>query len=152
TSATVAASAPASRQRRSPRARATRSLSARACSSSRARRPGGGGTACAAASASSAASSSARSSTPMLTSSGTRLLSGEPRPQAEHAFANPRLHRTERHSLTHRDLAVRQPFEIGDLECPPLLARQRGERGAQAIRLLLPVYGVVRPVGCSRHA
>src|SRR5215470_16889071 len=88
----------------------------------------------------------------MLGSSDTQVLSGEPRPQAEHAVANPRLHRTEWHVLPGCDLAVRQAFEICDLERAALLLRQAVEPGAETRGTLVSIYGVLEALGWDHLA
>src|SRR5262249_53883081 len=124
----MAARPPTMRQRVRPRRARLISTSARAPPTTRWRRPAGGVTAYASASASSARSSRARSSTPIVGCSGMELFPREVRSQLEHPVADTRLHGPERRLLACGDLAVRQPFEVGDLDGTTLLLRQLGQR------------------------
>src|SRR5262245_7885250 len=121
--ATVAASAPTDSQRTRDRRARWSARSARALSSTRSRRPAADGAAYPPARASSAAPSSPPSSTPIVGGSGMELLPREMCAQLEHAIADARLHGAERRVLARGDLAVRQPFEVGDLDRTTLLLR-----------------------------
>src|SRR5581483_9633720 len=123
TTTAPAATAPTTRHRPTGR-RADLAGARRAAPSTRARRRAGGSTAYAVASASSAASSSS-------CSSAIRLLAPEDRAQPRDAVADARLHRAERHPLARRDLGVREPLEVRDLDRPPLLRGQPVERRAE---------------------
>src|SRR5438552_2627694 len=151
TSATAAAAEPTSRQR-AIAAEAGAAAAGRASARPRARRWAGGGAVYASASAWRAASSSRGSSTPMGRSSATEFPPGERSPQALDAVANPGLHGAQRRAVARRDLAVREPFEVGRLDRPSLFMRQLLERGPYARGPLASFYGLVGAFGWSRRA
>src|SRR5262245_18584007 len=142
----MAARLPTIRQRVRPRRACSISRAACTVPTTRCRSPAGGVTAYASASASSARSSRARSSTPIVGCSGMQLLPREVCTQLEHPVADARLHGAERRVLARRDLAVRQPFEIRDLDGASLLLRPLGQGLADVFTALAarrrPVRGV----------
>src|SRR5262245_26104426 len=97
--------------------------------------------------ASSARSSSAWSSTPMVGSSRMGRLAGEQLPQPQYAVADAGFHGPEWRALARGDLAVGEPFEVRDLDGPPLLGGQRGEPGAYPCGALTAHDRLVRPLG-----
>src|SRR5262249_17305613 len=138
-----------SRQRVRPRRACSSSRSACTLPTTRWRRPAGGVTAYASASASSARSSRTGSSTPIGGRSGMQLLPPRACTQLERPVADARLHGAERRVLACRDLAVRQPFEVGDLDGASLLLRQLGQGFAHVCRALAARGCLVGTFGVS---